>query len=105
MYEGFEDPRGEYVYLLYVLAEPLSPATQIEAGDDASYVQWLSVENLASLPYLAFNHIRLLRAALRQFFTGYYQDAVGLHAVDTCRCKVKTPARRPALPQYSVLAL
>jgi 8-oxo-dGTP diphosphatase len=68
-YEDFEDPRGKYVCLLYVLSERLSPEAQIEAGDDASQVQWHSVENMQSLPDLAFNHIRLLRMALRQFFT------------------------------------
>ena len=64
-YEDFEDPRGKYVCLLYVLSEPLNPEAQIEAGDDASRVQWHLVENLQSLPDLAFNHIRLLRMALR----------------------------------------
>lgn len=71
-YEDFEDPRGKYICLLYVLSEPLSSQTQIEAGDDASLVQWHSVENLQKLPSLAFNHIRLLTVALRHFFTAYY---------------------------------
>src|SRR6266852_1714526 len=44
-YEDFEDPRGKYVCLLYVLAEPLRPEASIEAGDDASHVQWFSVDN------------------------------------------------------------
>jgi len=94
-YEDFEDPRGKYVCLLYVLSEPLSPEAKIEAGDDASHVQWYSVENLQSLPYLAFNHIRLLRMALRQLFTSYYHDAVGLQVVDICQCEVeRSPNRR-----------
>lgn len=86
-YEDFEDPRGKYVCLLYVLREPLNPEAQIEAGDDASRVQWHAVENLQSLPYLAFNHIRLLRMALRQFFTAYYHDAVGMQEIDACQCE------------------
>jgi 8-oxo-dGTP diphosphatase len=86
-YEDFEDPRGKYVCLLYVLREPLSPEASVEAGDDASRVQWHSVENLQSLPYLAFNHIRLLRMALRQFFTSYYHDAVGMQEIDACQCE------------------
>ena len=59
-----------------------------EAGDDASRVQWHAVENLQALPYLAFNHIRLLRMALRQFFTTYYHDAVGIQAIDACQCEL-----------------
>jgi 8-oxo-dGTP diphosphatase len=86
-YEDFEDPRGKYVCLLYVLKEPLSPGAQVEAGDDASRVQWHSVENLQSLPYLAFNHIRLLRMALHQFFTSYYSNAVGMQEIDACQCE------------------
>ena len=86
-YEDFEDPRGKYVCLLYVLREPLSPEACVEAGDDASCVQWYSVENLQCLPYLAFNHIRLLHTALRQFFTAYYHDAVGLQEIDACQCE------------------
>jgi 8-oxo-dGTP diphosphatase len=75
-YEDFEDPRGKYVCLLYVLREPLNVDASVEAGDDASRVQWHSVENMQSLPDLAFNHLRLLRMALRRFFTAYYHDAV-----------------------------
>lgn len=94
-YEDFEDPRGKYVCLLYTLSEPLSPEESIVAGDDASHVQWYSVENLQSLPYLAFNHIRLLRAALRQFFTSYYHTAVGLQAIDACQCEVQSTSGEP----------
>jgi 8-oxo-dGTP diphosphatase len=86
-YEDFEDPRGKYVCLLYTLREPLSTEAPIEAGDDASRVQWHSVENLQSLPYLAFNHIRLLRKALRQFFTSYYHAAVGMQEIEDCQCE------------------
>src|SRR5258708_34205647 len=68
-YEDFEDPRGKYVCLLYVLREPLGPEARIEAGDDASPLQWPPGEKLQNLPYLAFNHIRLLRMALPHFFT------------------------------------
>jgi 8-oxo-dGTP diphosphatase len=88
-YEDFEDPRGKYVCLLYVLKEPLSPDARIEAGDDASRVRWHSVENLENLPYLAFNHIRLLRMALSQFFTSYYHDAVGMQEIDVCQCEIE----------------
>src|SRR6266581_5618001 len=89
-YEDFEDSRGKYVCLLYTLSEPLSPEARIEAGDDASRVQWYSVENLQALPYLAFNHIRLLRMALRQFFTSYYHDALGMQVIEEdCQCEVK----------------
>jgi 8-oxo-dGTP diphosphatase len=94
-YEDFEDPRGKYVCLLYTLSEPLAPETSIEAGDDASRVQWYSVENLDTLPYLAFNHIRLLRAALHQFFTSYYHEAVGLQAIDSCQCEVESTSGKP----------
>ncbi|QBD75011.1 NUDIX hydrolase [Ktedonosporobacter rubrisoli] len=86
-YEDFEDPRGKYVCLLYVLKEPLNPEMHIAAGDDASNVQWHAVEDTRRLPYLAFNHIRLVRAALRQFFTIYYHDAVGLQEIEACQCE------------------
>lgn len=89
-YEDFEDPRGKYVCLLYVLKEPLNPEARIEAGDDASRVQWHSVENLQCLPHLAFNHIKLLRMALRHFFTAYYHDAVGMQAIDACQCEIES---------------
>lgn len=90
-YEDFEDPRGKYVCLLYVLREPLNPEARIQAGDDAARVQWHSVENLHRLPSLAFNHIRLLRMALRHFFTAYYHDAVGMQAIDACQCEIESP--------------
>jgi 8-oxo-dGTP diphosphatase len=93
-YEDFEDSRGKYVCLLYVLSEPLSPDARIEAGDDASHVQWHGVENFQNLPDLAFNHIRLLRMALRQFFTSYYHEAVGIQEIDICQCEVE---RSPGL--------
>jgi 8-oxo-dGTP diphosphatase len=89
-YEDFEDPRGKYVCLLYVLSEPLGPEASIEAGDDASHVQWHAVENLQSLPDLAYNHIRLLRMALRQLFTSYYHNAVGMYEIDACQCEVES---------------
>ncbi len=89
-YEDFEDPRGKYVCLLYVLSEPLSPEASIEAGDDASHVQWHAAENLQSLPDLAYNHIRLLRQALRHLFTSYYQKALGMQAIETCQCEVES---------------
>ena len=88
-YEDFADPRGKYVCLLYILSEPLSPAAEIEAGDDAAHVQWYSVENLQNLPDLAFNHIRLLRMALRQFFTSYYHDALRIQEIDACQCEIE----------------
>jgi ADP-ribose pyrophosphatase YjhB (NUDIX family) len=100
-YEDFEDSRGKYVCLLYTLSEPLSPEARIEAGDDASRVQWYSVENLETLPYLAFNHIRLLRMALRQFFTSYYHEAVGMQEIDACRCEIESsPGGRCANTAY-----
>src|ERR1700730_1261603 len=88
-YEDFEDPRGKYVCLLYVLSEPLNPEASVEAGDDASHVQWHAVDNLLSLPELAFNHIRLLRAALRELFTSHYQRALGMQETETCQCEVE----------------
>ena len=91
-YQDFEDPRGKYVCLLYILSEPLSPEAKIEAGDDASHVQWHAVENLQRLPDLAYNHIRLLREALRQLFTSYYHDALGLQEIDACQCEVERSA-------------
>src|SRR5579864_1121394 len=93
-FQDFEDPRGKYVCLLYVLSEPLSPEARIEAGDDASRVQWHSVENLQNLPNLAFNHIRLLRMALRQLFTSSYYTALGMQEADICQCEVE---RSPGL--------
>ncbi len=88
-FEDFEDPRGKYVCLLYVLSKPLGPETIISAGDDASRVQWHSVENLQNLPDLAFNHIRLLRMALRQLFTSYYHNALGMQEIDACQCEIE----------------
>src|SRR5260370_33991968 len=100
-YEDFEDPRGKYVCLLYVLREPLRPEASIEAGDDASHVQWYAVENLQSLPDLAYNHIRLLREALRHLFTAYYQNALRMPAIDACRCEVeRSPGQRCASTPY-----
>jgi 8-oxo-dGTP diphosphatase len=94
-YEDFEDQRGKYVCLLYVLSEPLSPEASIEAGDDAAHVQWYAVENIQSLPSLAFNHIRLLSAALRHFFTSYYYQAVGMQTIDACQCEMEhAPGQR-----------
>ena len=88
-FEDFEDPCGKYLCLLYVLAEPLHPDTRIVAGDDASHVQWYAVEDVQKLPDMAFNHIRLLRMALRQFFTSYYHDAVGMQEIDACQCEIE----------------
>jgi len=100
-FEDFEDPRGKYVCLLYVLSEPLSPEARIEAGDDASRIQWYAVDNLQSLPDLAFNHIRLLRMALRQLFTSYYHTALGLQEVDACQCEVeRSPGKRCSNTAY-----
>lgn len=94
-FDDFEDPRGKYVCLLYVLSQPLNPEARIEAGDDASRVQWHAVDNLQCLPVLAFNHIRLLRMALRQMFTSYYHVALGLQETDACQCEVeKFPGER-----------
>jgi 8-oxo-dGTP diphosphatase len=91
-FEDFEDSRGKYLCLLYVLSEPLSLSATIQAGDDASHVQWYLVEDLRTLPDLAFNHIRLLRMALRQMFTSYYHDALGLQALAVpCQCEVEKP--------------
>ncbi len=72
-----------------IKSEPLSPEAKIEAGDDASHVQWYPIENLQKLPELAFNHIRLLRMALRQLFTSYYHEAVGIQAIETCQCEIE----------------
>ena len=91
-YEDFEDSRGKYVCLLYVLREPLSPEASTEAGDDATRVQWHPVANLHDLPDLAFNHIRLLRMALRQLFTSYYHHALDLQSMDACQCEIEKSA-------------
>ena len=72
-----------------IKSEPLSPEAKIEAGDDASHVQWYPIENLQKLPELAFNHIRLLRMALRQLFTSYYHKAIGMQAIETCQCEIE----------------
>ncbi len=93
-YDDFEDRRGKYVCLLYVLSEPLSPEARIEAGDDASGVQWYPVQNLQNLPDLAFNHIRLLRVALRQLFTSSYHSSLGMQEIDACQCEIE---RSPGL--------
>ncbi len=101
-FEDFEDPRGKYLCLLYVLSEPLSSSAIIQAGDDAFYVQWHSVEDLRTLPDLAYNHIRLLRMALCQMFTAQYQSALGLQALATpCQCEVeKSPGLRCSNTAY-----
>jgi len=101
-FEDFEDPRGKYLCLLYVLREPLSSSATIQAGDDASHVQWHSVEDVRTLPDLAYNHIRLLRMALHQMFTPQYQNALGLQALDTpCQCEVETsPGQRCSNTAY-----
>jgi ADP-ribose pyrophosphatase YjhB (NUDIX family) len=100
-YEDFEDPRGKYVCLLYILSEPLGSEVRIEAGDDASYVQWYAVENLQTLPDLAFNHIRLLRMALHQLFTSYYHNALGLQGIDACQCEAESsPGERCSNTAY-----
>lgn len=88
-YEDFEDPRGKYVCLLYVLSEPLNPEATIQAGDDASHAQWHAVDNLQSLPDLAYNHIRLLRAALRQLFTSHYQCVLGMQETEARQCEAE----------------
>jgi 8-oxo-dGTP diphosphatase len=94
-FEDFEDPRGKYLCLLYVLSEPLSPEAKTEAGDDASYIQWHSIENLENLPDLAFNHIRLIRMALRQMFTLYYHNALGMQETNACQCEIEnSPGQR-----------
>lgn len=91
-YEDFEDSRGKYICLLYVLHEPLDSETNTQAGDDAARVQWHSVANLQHLPDLAFNHIRLLRMALRHLFTSYYHHALELQAIDECPCEIERSA-------------
>lgn len=96
-FEDFEDSRGKYVCLLYVLSEPLGPDAKIEAGDDASYAQWHSVENLECLPDLAFNHIRLLRMALRQLSMRYYHNALEIQEIDACMCKIEMPPHQHCL--------
>ncbi|GCE04251.1 NUDIX domain-containing protein [Dictyobacter aurantiacus] len=107
--QDFEDPRGKYVCLLYVLSQPLSPEATIEAGDDASHVQWYSIENLQELPELAFNHIKLLRMALSQFFTSYYHEALKLEKINASQCEVKnasgTRCPNTAYWQYNSLAV
>ena len=101
-FEDFQDSRGKYLCLLYVLSEPLSSSATIQAGDDASRVQWYSVEDLRSLPDLAFNHIRLLRMALHQMFTSQYQSALGLQAMTvSCQCEVESsPGQRCSNTAY-----
>jgi len=101
-FEDFEDSRGKYLCLLYVLSEPLSSSATLQAGDDASRVQWYSIEDLRTLPDLAYNHIRLLRMALCQMFTAQYQSALGLQALATpCQCEVETsPGQRCANTAY-----
>jgi 8-oxo-dGTP diphosphatase len=91
-FEDFQDPRGKYLCLLYVLSEPLDSSATIQAGGDVSHVQWHSVDDLRTLPDLAFNHIRLLRMALHQMFTSHYQHALGLQTVTTsCQCEAEKP--------------
>ena len=101
-FEDFQDPRGKYVCLLYVLSEPLSSSATIQAGDDAFRVQWHAVEDLRNLPDLAFNHIRLLRMALHQMFTSQYQSALGLQAMAvSCQCEVESsPGQRCSNTAY-----
>jgi 8-oxo-dGTP diphosphatase len=64
-------------------------------------VQWYAVENVQSLPDLAFNHIRLLRMALRQLFTSSFLDALGMHEIDACQCEVERfPGKRCSNTAY-----
>ncbi len=88
-FEDFEDSRGKYLCLLYVLSEPLKPEAKIEAGDDASHIQWYPIESLQNLPELAFNHIRLIRMALHQMFTLHYHKALGLQETNACQCELE----------------
>lgn len=53
------DPRGRYVTVAYHLT--VIPGTSIEAGDDATAVQWWP---LTGLPPLAFDHADILRAVI-----------------------------------------
>jgi ADP-ribose pyrophosphatase YjhB (NUDIX family) len=100
-FQDFEDPRGKYVCLLYVLSEPVSSEARIEAGDDASRVQWHSVENLQNLPKLAFNHIRLLHMVLRQLFTSSYYNVLGMQEIDACQCEAeRSPGLRCSSTAY-----
>jgi 8-oxo-dGTP diphosphatase len=101
-FEDFQDPRGKYLCSLYVLSEPLSSSVTIQAGDDASRAQWYSVEDLRSLPDLAFNHIKLLRMALHQMFTSQYQSALDLQVVAASRqCEIETsPGQRCSNTAY-----
>jgi 8-oxo-dGTP diphosphatase len=58
------DPRGRtvsVVYFLYIDREKLSP----KAGDDASEINWFSLENL---PELAFDHAEIIELACKKIF-------------------------------------
>jgi len=101
-FEDFQDPRGKYLCLLYVLSEPLSSSDTIQAGGDVSRVHWYSVDEVQSLPALAFNHVKLLSVALRQMFTSQYQSVLGLQALATiCQCEVeKSPGQRCSNTAY-----
>lgn len=88
-YQDFNDVRGKYVCLLYTLKEPLHPEAQVKAGDDAIQAQWYSIEDLQSLPPLAFNHIKMLQAALHQFFVPYYHQALGMQAAEAVQCEIE----------------
>lgn len=57
--EPGRDPRGRYVTVAYHLT--VIPGTTIQAGDDATAVQWWP---LSDLPPLAFDHADILSAAM-----------------------------------------
>lgn len=44
---------------------------------------------MQSLSDQAFNHIRLVRQALRQLFTSYYQNALELQEIEACQCEME----------------
>src|SRR5258707_4721606 len=89
-YEDFEDPRGKYVCLLYVLSEPLRPEASIEAGDDAAHVQWHALKIFHNLPDLAYNHNRLLHECLSNILTFYYPYALRLLKTDDVKVYLLT---------------
>lgn len=105
--EDVADPRGRYLCLLYTLAKPLNPAITIEARGDAVHACWNSIYEGPCLPPLAYNHLKLLRAALCHFFTALYHQALGLQIIDACPWATSAGARclRTAYWRYHGLAV
>ncbi len=65
--EPGRDPRGRYVSFVYRLITSAKDAISPVAGSDAKEVRWF---RLGALPKLAFDHMEIVRAAVRALPNG-----------------------------------